>query len=374
MIAVLIVAQMTILRSDTQSDGHDRVQFLDSKLERPSEQVVPEWWNASTGVSDRNRDRMREAIEALNVGDVTGTDPGTLVIIVDAPVDDRHAMLRGLVVDHRCISDSCAPPRESCERIGCQHGTAMASLIGGRVVKGAGGVAPETTMISLDVVSPRVCGDRMCDRVSVEDLDRALEVIHDIAHGRVGSTIANVSLSGGAFTSPCDDQFPQAAANVRRLLGRGVIVVAAAGNGGRRGAVGYPACLSEVISVSAVVDGDGTAALSRLPSANYDPSVDIVVASESLGAAGASGSYVSVGGTFSAAALVSGTLALRPADTDARTWLRANARCSQPLATYKGYVCILGRGMAVGAAKSANHAPAGSGALDVPNALAEPHP
>lgn len=134
--------------------------------------------------------------------------------------------------------------------------------------------------------------------------------------------IVNLSFAVGdrTFARPCELDTPLAR-TIRRLAGAaGVIFVAAAGNGGLDGALRFPACLPEVISVGASYDLSGPVTFDTGQSECRDVAVPDRIACYSNVApyldVVAPGSVVSTpsapdfGGTSAAAPLVSGTIAL----------------------------------------------------------------
>jgi len=68
--------------------------------------------------------------------------------------------------------------------------------------------------------------------------------------------VINLSLGHGAFSGPCDDDEVAQAAN--NAVSAGVVVVASAGNAAQENALSAPACGSNVISVGATWDKNGS--------------------------------------------------------------------------------------------------------------------
>jgi hypothetical protein len=80
-----------------------------------------------------------------------------------------------------------------------------------------------------------------------------------IARERLPIRLVNLSFSIGdsLFAQPCDVVEGPLAQTIRQLHESGVVFVAASGNDGRKGALRFPACLPEVISVGATYDLSG---------------------------------------------------------------------------------------------------------------------
>jgi len=134
--------------------------------------------------------------------------------------------------------------------------------------------------------------------------------------------VVNMSFAVGdrAFDRPCGFFENTLARAIRRLLLRGVIFVAASGNDGLRGALRFPACMPEVISVGASYDLSGpvefrndqlycqeVAAVDRVTCySNVAGYLDLVAP----GTVVSTPSAPAFGGTSAAAPIVSGVVAL----------------------------------------------------------------
>jgi serine protease len=131
------------------------------------------------------------------------------------------------------------------------HGTHVAGTIAQTTNNGIGvaGVAPEATLMPVKVLSSMGFGSSAW---IASGIDFAVDE---------GADVINLSLGGG-YSAVIHNAIKKAKAN-------GVIVVAAAGNSGRRG-VSYPGALEEAIGVSAT-GPDGTMA----PYSSYGEGVDI---------------------------------------------------------------------------------------------------
>jgi serine protease len=132
------------------------------------------------------------------------------------------------------------------------HGTHVAGTIAQTTNNGKGvtGVAPDATILPVKVLSAQGSGSSGWIAAGI---DYAADS---------GADIINLSLGGG-YSAVIHTA-------IKKARSKGVIVVAAAGNSGRRG-VGYPGALAETIGVS-VVGPDGLFALYSF----YGRGVDIV--------------------------------------------------------------------------------------------------
>ncbi len=132
------------------------------------------------------------------------------------------------------------------------HGTHVAGTIA-QVTnngKGVAGLAPEAALMPLKVLSAQGYGNSA-------DIADAIRWAAD--HG---ASVINMSLGGGGYSHVMANA-------VKYARKKGVVIVAAAGNSGRRG-VSYPAAYDGVIAVSATRYDDALA-----PYSSYGPQVDI---------------------------------------------------------------------------------------------------
>ncbi|WP_431047393.1 type VII secretion-associated serine protease mycosin [Streptomyces sp. P1-3] len=251
-------------------------------------------------------DGIREqewALDAIHARDAwrTTKGDGVTVAVLDTGVDGEHPDLKGQVLPGKDLIGFGA---RRGDRAWARHGTAMAGIIAGRGHGTGGGdgivgVAPEAEILPV--------------RVILEDADPARKK----ARGARGSALAegirwatdhgadviNLSLgddSESAHPEPAED------AAVQYALGKGVVVVASAGNAGEKGdRVSYPAAYPGVIAVTAVDRYGSRAAFStrRWYATVCAPGVDVVIADPDR-------RYYQGWGTSAAAAYVSGAAAL----------------------------------------------------------------
>lgn len=217
---------------------------------------------------------------------------GVRLGLIDTGVDAAHPALAGASIRQRGFAGA--------ERPG-GHGTAVASLLAGRS-GGFAGAAPGASLFVADVYGGSPAGGSSTG---------VAEALAWMVQNEV--PVVNVSLVGPR------NALVEAA--VRRAAGRGVLIVAAAGNDGPAAPPLYPASYPEVVGVTAV-----NARGRVLPEAARGPQVDFAAPGADMAAAGPGQGYVSVRGASFAAPLVAGLLARRQGRGDAVQALAAEAR------------------------------------------------
>ncbi|WP_018658162.1 S8 family serine peptidase [Actinomadura flavalba] len=254
------------------------------------------------------RDDAAAVLGALSVPRAWGSTrgAGVTVAVLDSGVDGEQADLAGAVTQGPDLTEGANPPGVAPRRV---HGTSMASIIAGRGhgptgAEGMVGVAPEARVLAVRVILERdepgfaaFTGDRRYESTI------ARGIRHAVAHG---ADVINLSL-GRSYPTRAEREA------VAYAIGRGVVVVAAAGNGGadatvrkaRGGTFTYPASFPGVISVAAV-DGQGRHA----GFSNRNSAVSVSAPGVRIVGAGPGGQYWVGDGTSPATAFVSGVAAL----------------------------------------------------------------
>ncbi|MER5741242.1 type VII secretion-associated serine protease mycosin [Streptomyces sp. NPDC002262] len=257
---------------------------------------------AAPAHADAIRDRQW-GLDALRTEEAwrTTKGEGVTVAVLDTGVDADHPDLAGSVLPgHDLIGFGAAEGDETWAR----HGTAMAGIIAGHGHgwaddSGVLGIAPGARILPVRVILEGK--DKARERARKTRGTALAEGIRWAADH--GADVINLSLgddSKSAHPDPGED------AAVQYALGKGVSVVASAGNGGEKGDhISYPAAYPGVIAVTAV-DRYGTRAsfsTRRWYATVSAPGVDIVIADPDR-------KYYEGWGTSAAAAFVSGAVAL----------------------------------------------------------------
>ena len=208
---------------------------------------------------------------------------GLTVAVLDSGVDAEQPDIVGRVVDGGNFAAGTD--------IG-EHGTEVSTVIAGAYQNayGAAGVAPDVKILAIRVCEPQGCASNAV----VQGITAAVDQ---------GADVVNLSLGGETYNSTT-------AAAVAYAIGKGVVVVASAGNSGDTGnPLEYPASYPGVISVSASTSSGAPAAW-----AQHNSLVDLSAPGEKIpvGQPLSSGRYVyaSAAGTSFSAPQVSAAAAL----------------------------------------------------------------
>jgi membrane-anchored mycosin MYCP len=228
------------------------------------------------------------------------TGAGVRIAVLDSGVQADVPALRDRVATGKDFLRHDPDGRQDC--IG--HGTEVASLIVGRPVAGSGlvGLAPGATIVPVRVTEQEdqdsgSGNDTQGDHVTLPEFAAAIDWAVD--EGR--ADVINMSL-----VTTTDD--PAVRAAVERAIGKGVVVVAAAGNKGGPNDPNFtpfPAAYPGVIGVGALTSGGVRAFYSQ-----HGDYVDVVAAGDGITAAWPGGGMKVASGTSFAAPFVAATAAL----------------------------------------------------------------
>lgn len=222
-----------------------------------------------------------QAVIGLKQGPASAA--GVKIGLIDSAVEPIPALARARIVRREFIADG--------DRVSSRHGTAIAALIAGDLPEsGFFGVARGVELLSAAVLEGT--GPESSLRTNVALVAQALDWL--LAQR---AQVVNISLGGSANAV--------LGRLVRETVKRGVVLVAAAGNGGPQAPAVYPAAYPGVIAVTAADSSNKV-----YPQANQGkyvlltaPGVDVWIPGKTVGR------YVS--GTSFASAFVSGAIAVR---------------------------------------------------------------
>ena len=191
------------------------------------------------------------------------------VAVIDTAIDIGHPQISGQIAASQNFVGSTAPD---------VHGTAVAGLISG--------VAPGARLLAITALAAN------------NGSGTSVEIARAIDYAVLaGARVLNMSFEG--YADPIVNQLTQTA------LGRGAIVVAAAGNGGPGAAPSWPAAVPGVIAVTATGPDDELYA-----SANHGSYISVAAPGVDVLTIAPQGRVGVLSGTSMAAAHVSGLVAL----------------------------------------------------------------
>jgi hypothetical protein len=154
---------------------------------------------------------------------------GVKIGVIDTPVDRTHPALAWKELDIRRRPGSNSQPH--------WHGTAVLSLLTGHAKSGTPGLVPNASYLIVEAFNISRLGK------PESDTDHLLWALDEME--RAGAQVVNMS-----WTGPRDDLIEE---RLIELSHKGMVFVAAAGNGGRDAPPAYPAAyVDEVIAVTAV--------------------------------------------------------------------------------------------------------------------------
>jgi len=160
---------------------------------------------------------------------------GQRVGMVDTAVDTRHPALREARIQTR---DWVSSGRHAVQD---GHGTAIAAMLVGQPGSVYEGLLPQATLLAAHPFFAMPSGQVRADTWG---LLHSLEWL-----AREGVTVIGLSLTG--------DDDPALALAMARLQSLGIVVVAAAGNGGQRAGPAYPAAYPGVLAATAITPQTG---------------------------------------------------------------------------------------------------------------------
>lgn len=249
----------------------------------------------------------------------TGGPGAWSVAVMDNGFRTSHDAFSGRVVQESCFAtDSSCPNGTNSQVDGnaasggcgslslCDHGTHVAgSALGnfrstGLLTKD--GVSPGASLMAIDVFN----SNNLASSTAI--LNAFNHVANEVINNGRQVASVNLSLGGGLFFGSCDTALPAMTIAAQTLRDNDVLVVAAAGNNGSTNSISWPACISSIMSVGAVTDGDQVASFSNASTALdiWAPGVNVDSADESSDTAIAFGYQ----GTSMASPHVAGAVAM----------------------------------------------------------------
>ncbi len=226
-------------------------------------------------------------IEAPTAWTAGFTGEGQTVSILDTGVDLGHAAFVDRIVHEACFSSTsqvnqsetlCPNQQEShigtgagancpLNVAGCDHGTHVAGIAAGNLGS-VRGVAPDANIIAIQVFSEFTESSTCtpfglptpCALTYPSDQIQALQHLVSLA-SQLNIASVNMSLGGSKSTTACDTDLRKEPIDQLRDLG--IATVVASGNEGFSDGIGFPACISSVVSVGSTTKGDNVSGFSN---------------------------------------------------------------------------------------------------------------
>ena len=212
--------------------------------------------------------QLAQGIPLMNASTVRNTynGSGISIAICDTGIDYTHPRLGGggfpnskVIGGYDCGENKPDPmPRPTQSHGTCCAGIAAGDL--GTVGDYIGGVAYNAKLYAVKI--SRAAGD-----ATNEAMIAGWEwcITHQNDNPANPIKIISTSFGGGRLFSACDSESPAMTAAADNAVAAGITVFAASGNDGYCDSMGWPACISNVISVGAVYDTN----IGRSPAAPY---------------------------------------------------------------------------------------------------------
>ncbi len=197
---------------------------------------------------------------------------GLRIGMIDTPVDINHPAFSGRNIEHRSFIAPEAIPATP------DHGTAVAALlIGDPESDSFGGLVPGASLVAASIFQRQPNGS------AVGNLYALLQALDWMAGQNLDAL--NLSLETGS------NEILEKA--VEQVLAKGLVITAAAGNGGAQATPAYPAALPGVIAVTAVGTG-----LEPYDFANHGDYIDFAAPGVELWTAVPGGGEIQSGTSF----------------------------------------------------------------------------
>ena len=212
----LVVSVLRVPKGTTVADALSQLR-----------QVMPNaWMDANHRYQLETGKEARYANQEIAWIPHPGCGAGFHIGMIDTSIDNTHPLFRGRAIVQRSFlaSGIAAAPKD--------HGTATASIL---VAGAPTGLMPDVQLHAAAVFRSRN-----------KEVDTTAEWIVNALDWLVGEKVDVINLSLGGSRNLLVE------AAVQRVLERGIVIVAAAGNGGADAAPVYPAAQPGVIAVTAI--------------------------------------------------------------------------------------------------------------------------
>ncbi len=185
------------------------------------------WMDANHRYQLQVGKEVRYALQTIAWSPRAGCGAGLHIGLIDTAIEESHPLFKGRAIVQRSFlaSGIVAAPKD--------HGTATASIL---VAGAPTGLLPDVQLHAAAVFRSR----------NNKEVDTTAEWVVNALDWLVGEKVAVINLSLGGSRNLLVE------AAVQRVLKRGIVIVAAAGNGGADATPMYPAAQPGVIAVTAI--------------------------------------------------------------------------------------------------------------------------
>lgn len=204
---------------------------------------------------------LEQGIPLMNVTSTRSVHDGSglSIAICDTGIDVSHPALGGTatfpnakVIGGYDTGDDDPDPRPN-PLLGEAHGTACAGIAAGDLGSEGdyiGGVAPGAKLYALKISSGNTGSATTANMIEAWEWS----ITHQHDNPGYPIMIISTSFGGGRMTSICDTAVPAMTQAAINAAAAGITIFVSSGNDGYCDSMGWPACISHVVSVGAVYD------------------------------------------------------------------------------------------------------------------------
>lgn len=220
---------------------------------------LPEFERHDTKI-DISRPQLNDSTKIVGADTAWGmgyTGDGWYVAILDSGILPTHEMFTGKNIIEQCYSllgdcpngqTSMSGPGSAAHILpGESHGTHVAGIAAGNNKHNMSGIAKDADIIAVQIFSYIPAWNDIGSYDS--DQIKGLEFVYQ-KRNQYKIAAVNMSLGGGEYFAPCDNDNPQTKAAIDNLRAAGIATAIASGNNGSCGAIDAPGCISSAIAVS----------------------------------------------------------------------------------------------------------------------------
>ena len=263
------------LKIELNDEEREMIEYIEPNYITSVQAIVP-------NDTDYEKQWGLTKIQAPEAWETSVGDPGVVIAVLDTGMDFNHVDKPVHIATGYDFINNDSDPQDD-----HGHGTFVSGLIAANTNNNVGvsGVCWDCTIMPVKVID----GDGLG---TYEDLVNGIKYAVDN-----GANVINMSLGGYNYSQSLLEA-------INYAHGKGVVIVAASGNDGSNTPI-YPAAYPNVIGVSATDEND-----ERWEGSNYGEYIDISAPGVNLYGLSLDGGYISLTGTSTSTALISGAAGL----------------------------------------------------------------